>query len=87
MSKHLLNNGKPSGQPQYHLAATGRYSTVAGCKDEHERQLRLLSQRHELQGQLPRIISKLSSINSKLNNASRALNGIGGLCADIATGR
>ncbi len=87
MSKHLLNNGKRHGQPQYHLAATGRYSTVAGAQDEHERQLRLLSQRHELQGRLPRITSKLSSINSKLNNAAATLNGIGGLCTDIATGR
>ncbi len=86
MSKHLLNMASRHGQPQYHPAATGRYSTWLDAQDEHERQLRLLSQRHDYKGRLPRIISKLFSINSKLTTPAATLNGIGGLCTDIATG-
>ncbi len=40
------------------------------AQDEHERQLRLLANDMNYKGRLPRIISKLSSINSKLNNVS-----------------
>ncbi len=39
------------GQPQYHLPQDDIQPWL-DAQDEHERQLRLLSQRHELQGQI-----------------------------------
>lgn len=53
MSKHLLNNGKPSlTSLNITLQPQDDIQPWLDAQDEHERQLRLLSQRHELQGQI-----------------------------------
>ncbi len=64
MSKHYSTMASRHGQPQYHLAATGHIQPWLDAQDEHERQLRLLSNDMNYKGRLPRIISKLSSIKA-----------------------
>ena len=74
MSKHLLNNGETvTASLNITLQPQDDIQPWLDAQDEHERQLRLLSQRHELQGRLPRIISKLSSINSQIEQRQQQL--------------
>ena len=58
------------------------------AQDEHERQLRLLSQRHELQGQIAAHNQQIIQYQQQIEQRQQlAFNDIDGLCTDIATGR
>ncbi len=88
MSKHLLQQWQAvTASLNITLQPQDDIQPWLDAQDEHERQLRLLSQRHELQGQIAAHNQQIIQYQQQIEQRQQQLNGIGGLCTDIATGR